>query len=73
MTRREFITTATLLGCADEDKVKQYVRHSGKTEFSDKDYIFLYRANPNRSYSPLLLPDRCIKSFAGDRQAVSGS
>ena len=52
MTRREFITTATLLGYADEDEVRQYVRHSGKDNFTEDDYISLYRANPDRSDSP---------------------
>ena len=52
MTRHEFITTATLLGYVDEDKMKAFVRAADKTEFSDEDYIELYRANPDRSYTP---------------------
>ena len=63
MTHCEFITTATLLDYADEDKVKQYVRRSGKTEFSDEDYISLYRANPDRSYSPYFYRIDVVKAF----------
>lgn len=63
MTRREFITTATLLGYADEDEVKQYVRAAGKEDFSDEDYIDLYRANPDRSYSPYFYRIDVVKAL----------
>ena len=43
--------------------MRQYVRHSGKTEFSDEDYISLYRTNPDRSYTPYFYRMDVVKAL----------
>ena len=52
--------------------MKQYVRAAGKENFTEDDYVSLYRANPDRSDSPYYYRIDVVKALqVVDR--VSGS